>query len=114
MLDNVSALSAPGSWLVCESMPGLDGAAAAVLDGFRDAVENWRKHGLDVEMTDLWYFDDDRHDVAGYLSRRGWVPTETTTAKLFAAHRQQLAGPDQENQDFGAVTYVIAKRVGSH
>lgn len=113
LLDNVTALSAPGSWLVCENMSGRDGAGVAVQDRLNNAVENWRKHGFDVEMTDLWYFDD-RHDVADYLSNRRWIAAETTMANLFAAHGQPLAGPEGETQDFGSFTYVIAKRVESH
>ena len=113
LLDSVTALSAPGSWLVCENMSGRDGAAVAVQDRLHDAVENWRKHGVDVEMTDLWYFDD-RHDVADYLSNRDWTTTETNMANLFAAHGQSLVGSDEETADFGSFTYVIAKRVESH
>jgi methyltransferase (TIGR00027 family) len=109
LLDNVTALSAPGSWLVCENMSGRDGADVAVQDGLNSAVENWRKHGFDVEMTDLWYFDD-RHDVAD----RGWIAAETTMANLFAAHGRRFAGPEEESADFGSFTYVIAKRVASH
>ena len=110
LLDNVTALSAPGSWLVCENMSGRDGAAVAVQDRLHDAVENWRAHGFDVEMTDLWYFDDDRHDVADYLGDRGWTTTEATMADLFAAHGQPLAGSEEEAADFGGLfTYVIAE-----
>ena len=112
LLDNVTALSAPGSWLVCENMSGRDDATA-VQDRLHNAVENWRKHGFDVEMTDLWYFDD-RQDVADYLNNRGWTTTETTMANLFAAHGQQLAGSEEELADFGSFTYVSAKRVASH
>jgi methyltransferase (TIGR00027 family) len=110
LLDNVTALSAPGSWLVCENMSGPDGAAVAVKDRLHDAVENWRAHGFDIEMTDLWYFDDDRHDVAEYLGERGWTITEITMADLFAAHGQPLAASEEEVADFGSFTYVIAKR----
>ena len=109
LLDNVAALSAPGSWLVCENMSGRDGAAVAVQDRLHDAVKSWHKHGFDVEMTDLWYFDD-RHDVADYLSNRGWTTTETTMANLFAAHGQALAGPGLETADFGSFTYVTGTR----
>lgn len=112
LLDNVTALSAPGSWLVCKNMSGRDDAAA-VQDRLHNAVENWRKHGFDVEMTDLWYFDD-RQDVADYLNNRGWTTTETTMANLFAAHGQQLAGSEEELADFGSFTYASAKRVASH
>jgi methyltransferase (TIGR00027 family) len=107
LLDNVAALSAPGSWLVCENMAGRDGASVAVQDRLHDAVDSWRKHGFDVEMTDLWYFDD-RHDVADYLSNRGWTVDETTMASLFASHGRELAGPDEATADFGSFTYVIA------
>jgi len=109
LLDYVTALSAPGSWLVCENMAARDADMVAVQDRLHTAFDNWRKHGLNVEMTDLWYFDD-RNDVADYLSNRGWTTTETSMAKLFAAHGQELTGSGPEITDFGELTYVVAKR----
>jgi hypothetical protein len=75
---------APGSRLVCENMSGRDGADVAVQDRLNNAVENWCRNGFDVEMIDLWCFDD-RHDVADYLNGRPFT------------------GPDQETADFGSL-----------
>jgi methyltransferase (TIGR00027 family) len=109
LLDNVTALSPKGSWLICESMPGGAETADAMKNGLDGAIENWRKHGFDVEMTDLWYAGD-RHDVADYLGDRGWTTTGTTSADLFARHGREFPGTTEGALDFAAITYVIAQR----
>ena len=107
LLDNITALSAPGSRLITENMSGRDGAATAMQDRMRETVDRWRAHGFDVEMTDLWYLGD-RHDVADYLNARGWTTDQTTMADLFAQYGQTLAGSADETADFGSFTYVTA------
>lgn len=112
LLDNISALSAPGSRLVAENMSGRDGAATAMQDRMHEAVGRWRAHGFDIEMTDLWYFGD-RHDVAEYLHARGWSTDQFTMAELYAEYGQTLAGSADETADFGSFTYVTATKGGT-
>ena len=77
LLDNITGLSASGSLLVAENMGSGDEVATAM----HDAIGNWRRHGFDVEMTDLWYAGD-RHDVAQYLNGHGWETSETRMTEL--------------------------------
>jgi methyltransferase (TIGR00027 family) len=109
LLDDITALSAPGSRLITENMSGRDGAATAMQDRMHETVDRWRAHGFDVEMTDLWYLGD-RHDVADYLDGRGWKTDQTTMADLFAEYGQPVAGSADETADFGSFTYVTATR----
>ncbi len=109
LLDNITALSAPGSRLIAENMSGRDGAATAMQDRMSETVDRWRAHDFDIEMTDLWYLGD-RHDVADYLNARGWTTDQTTMADLFAEYGQTLAGSADETADFGSFTYVTASR----
>ena len=51
----------------------------------RTVSERWRKHGLDLDMTELIYFGD-RNEAAPYLSDRGWQITGRSTRELFAAN----------------------------
>ena len=57
LLDNVTALSAPGSRLASENMSDT-GMESRMRDGMHQAVDRWREHGFDIEMTDLWYLGD--------------------------------------------------------
>ena len=91
LLDNITALSAPGSRLIAENMSAREGAATAMRDRMHEIVDRWRAHGFDLEMTDLWYLGD-RHDVADYLNARGWKTDQFTMAELFAEYGQTLAG----------------------
>jgi len=86
LLDTVTALSAPGSRIATESMPRRDDALRERLkQHMRTTSERWRKHGLDLDMTELIYFGD-RNEAAPYLSDCGWQITGRSTRELFAAN----------------------------
>ena len=86
LLDTVTALSAPGSRIATESMPRRDDALRERLkEHLRTISERWRKHGLDLDMTELIYFGD-RNEAAPYLSDCGWQITGSSTRELFAAN----------------------------
>ncbi|MGA8548333.1 MAG: class I SAM-dependent methyltransferase [Mycobacterium sp.] len=86
LLDTVTALSAPGSRIATESMPRRDDALRERLkEHMRTVSERWRKHGLDLDMTELIYFGD-RNEAAPYLSDCGWQITGRSTRELFAAN----------------------------
>ena len=61
-------------------------------DRMRQSTESWRKHGFDVEMTDLWY-GGDRHDVVDYLGSNGWNVSATDAAELVASHGLSVRRP---------------------
>ncbi|MBV9720545.1 MAG: class I SAM-dependent methyltransferase [Mycobacterium sp.] len=86
LLDTVTALSASGSAIATESLPRRDDALRERLkEHFRTTAELWRKHGLDLDVTELVYFGD-RNQAASYLSDRGWQMTGSSTRELFAAN----------------------------
>ena len=107
LLDSITALSAPGSRFASENMSGRNDGVAMMRDRMHEAIDRWREHGFDVEMTDLWY-DGDRNDVGEYLGGHGW---QTAVADLFAAHGLALPPPNgDESQTFDSFTYVTATR----
>jgi methyltransferase (TIGR00027 family) len=86
LLDTITALSAPGSQIATESLPRRDDALRERLkEHMRTTSERWRKHGLDLDMTELIYFGD-RNEAAPYLSDCGWQMSGTSTRELFAAN----------------------------
>ncbi|MCV7030123.1 class I SAM-dependent methyltransferase [Mycobacterium sherrisii] len=113
LLDNITALSAPGSQLATENVQGADDAITAMAERIRQVTEQWREHGFDIEMTDLWY-GGDRNDVADYLGSHGWTTTATTAPELAANYGVSLPPRPAANPDAQAtltsLQYVTATR----
>jgi len=110
LLDNITQLSAGGSRLATENMPDAAAAVPLMADRMRQSVERWRKHGFDVEMTDLWY-GGQRHDVVEYLERHGWNASSIGAADLIASHGISVPAPgDDEARNFAGLSYVSATR----
>ncbi len=86
LLDDITALSAAGSRLATEtfaSTSDLDTTKAEATT--RNFAQRWRDHGLDIDISDLWYHGE-RNDVAHYLDTRGWQSVGTTMRQLLAAN----------------------------
>jgi len=79
LLDNITDLSADGSRLVAEIFLN----SPESLQIIHTAAQKWYKHGLDAHIDDLWY-GGERHDVATYLTARGWHSTRTLAGQLLA------------------------------
>jgi methyltransferase (TIGR00027 family) len=110
LLDNVTALSAAGSRLATENMPDAARAIPKMAQRMAARAERWRRHGLDIDMTDLWY-PGDRNDAVDYLRALGWDAATTTVADLFAAHGFSLPADDDEDAAmFASFSYVTATR----
>jgi len=110
LLDTVTELSAPGSRFIAANVPGDDRAAAALQAHIHDAIDNWRKHGFDVEdMGHLWYVGE-RHNVAGYLSDRGWSTIQSTMAELYRLYNQPLSETGDDTLGLGSTVYVTGVR----
>ena len=110
LLDNITALSAPGSRFAAENMGGGGDAGQMMQDRMHQAIDRWRDHGFDVDMTDLWY-PGDRHDVAEYLNGRGWVAVPTLMADLYGASgRSMPVDDDADAEAYKSFTYVTATR----
>jgi methyltransferase (TIGR00027 family) len=105
LFDNITALSAPGSWLATEYHP--DGGAA--MSERAKAMGNpWRDHGFDVDLTQLFY-KGDRKPVDGYLTEHGWQVGSRTRPEVFAAYGREF--PETEDvAPLSTSRSVIAKR----
>jgi methyltransferase (TIGR00027 family) len=110
LLDNITQLSAAGSRLATENMPNAGQAVPLMADRMRQTTEGWRKHGFDVEMSDLWY-DGDRNEVIDYLDSHGWHVSANSIPELAATYG--LSTPQGDNgdvEDFAGLSYVTATR----
>ncbi|ORW72019.1 class I SAM-dependent methyltransferase [Mycobacterium saskatchewanense] len=108
LLDSITELSCAGSRLATENLRDPGDGVQAMADRIRDVTEQWREHGFDIEMTDLWYAGE-RNDVVGYLSSRGWAASGKSIPDLIAEQRLSLPEqPDAENAT--ALQYVTATR----
>jgi methyltransferase (TIGR00027 family) len=86
LLDTITELSAPGSRVATESGPTRKpGHEERVKERMRKVSERWRKHGLDLDMTELVYFGH-RNEAAVYLSDHGWQMGGSTIREMFAAN----------------------------
>jgi methyltransferase (TIGR00027 family) len=79
LLDNITTLSADGSRLVAEIFLNSTGWLQII----HTAAQKWYEHGLDSHIDDLWY-GGERHEVADYLTERGWHTTQTLAGELLA------------------------------
>jgi methyltransferase (TIGR00027 family) len=110
LLDEITALSAPGSRLATENMDGTGAVGQMMQDRMKQAIDNWREHGFDVDMTDLWYFGE-RNDVVEYLSARGWATQVIPMSELYAASGVSLDVDDEKDaQAYASFGYITATR----
>jgi methyltransferase (TIGR00027 family) len=110
LLDEITALSAPGSRLATEKMDGGGEGGQMMQDRMQQAIDHWREHGFDVDMTDLWYFGE-RNDIAEYLSARGWATQVIPMTELYAASGVSLDIDDETDvQAFASFDYLTATR----
>jgi methyltransferase (TIGR00027 family) len=110
LLDNITALSPAGSQLATENVRGPGDAVQTMADRMRKVADQWREHGFDVEMTDLWYAGE-RNDVIDYLDTHGWATAASTIPELLAVHGLSLPiDADEETETPTELQYVTAKR----
>jgi methyltransferase (TIGR00027 family) len=112
LLDNITELSAPGSQLATENLQGAGDAVETMADRLREVTEQWRQHGFDIEMTDLWYAGE-RNDVVEYLNSHGWQTAATRVADLAANYGLSLPprpAPSGKEETLTALQYVTATR----
>ncbi|ADU00999.1 MULTISPECIES: class I SAM-dependent methyltransferase [Mycolicibacterium] len=104
LFDTVTALSAPGSTLATEYVPGIvdfDGAKARALS------EPLREHGLDIDMPSLVYTGA-RTPVMDHLRGAGWQVSGTARAELFARFGRPLPQDADGTDPLGEIVYVSA------
>jgi len=105
LLDNITALSAPGSRLATENITDM---SVFTDERARSLRSSWRKHGLDIDVADLVWAGD-RRQAGDHLTSTGWRVTQYATEQLYAVHG--FAVPDNEiiAQFRGAISYISAE-----
>jgi methyltransferase (TIGR00027 family) len=100
LFDNITGLSAPGSTVATEYVPGIldfDPEKA------RAAAARMRRFGLDLDMPSLVYHGERKH-VMEYLTSLGWQVTGLPRADLFAMHGLHMVAHDHDA--LGEIVYV--------
>jgi methyltransferase (TIGR00027 family) len=108
LFDNITALSAPGSTIATEFVPGIidfdaDRVRETMADTFRD-------HGVDVDMASLVY-PGERNHVADYLRSKGWDVEDVTRTELFQRNGIEVPAPDIDDP-LGEIIFVSGALAG--
>lgn len=82
LFDTIHELSAPGSAVATEFVPGLKAFDA---DKAREAAAGFQQLGLNMDMPSLVYHGE-RHSAADYLAAKGWQTTGIGRVDLHARH----------------------------
>jgi len=107
LLDQITAQSVPGSRFATEGLIDINELNEEELRRrMQRQSERWNRHGFELDMAGLVYFDD-RKDARTYLADRGWRTASTSTTDLLAAHG--LPPIDDDDAPFGEVIYVSAE-----
>jgi methyltransferase (TIGR00027 family) len=86
LFDDITVLSAPGSQLATEYHP--DGGAF-LGDRASAVTEQWRGHGFDVNLSELFY-DGKRSPVVDYLEAKGWTVSARPRPEVFAGYGRKF------------------------
>jgi methyltransferase (TIGR00027 family) len=90
LFDNITALSAPGSHLATEYHPDGGGTVTARA---KTMASQWQQHGLDVDLSQLFYAGE-RNPVVEYLTGHDWQVNARSRPEVFAGYGREL--PDTE------------------
>lgn len=110
LLDNVTALSAPGSRLATENTSTITAEELQEMsERMRATQQEWREQGLDlveeVDVAELFYAGD-RTPAATHLSDTGWAVSLRQSSDLFVEYG--LAPTSAASASFGDIVYLYA------
>lgn len=101
LFDNIHELSAPGSTVATEFVPGMRDFDP---EQARTSTDAFTKLGLDMDMPSLIYHGE-RRSAADYLADKGWQMTGVPRTELFA--RYGLPAPEFGERDvLGEIVYL--------
>ena len=107
LFDNLTALSAAGSTIATEFVPGIVDFDA---DRAREISGSFREHGVDVDLASLVYAGERNH-VVDYLQTLGWNVEGVTRTELFKRHGIDV--PAAENDDpLGEIIFISGRLTG--
>jgi methyltransferase (TIGR00027 family) len=107
LLDNITALSAPGSAIGVTSVPGIVDFDA---DRIRTMSGPFREHGVDVDMASLVYAGE-RNDIFDYLGSKGWQVERVPRAELFRRNGIEVPAPEDDDP-LGEVIFISGALAG--
>ncbi|MCV7101479.1 class I SAM-dependent methyltransferase [Mycobacterium palustre] len=104
LFDDITALSAPGSTIATEFVPGIVDFDA---DRVREMSGAFREHGIDIDMASLVYTGERNH-VVDYLTGKGWQAEGVTRTELF--RRNGIEAPPAEHDDpLGEIIFISGR-----
>ena len=107
LFDNITALSAPGSAIATEFVPGIIDFDA---DRVREMSGSFRDHGVDVDMASLVYAGERNH-VVDYLRSKGWDVEGVTRTELFKRHNIEVPTPEHDDP-LGEIIFISGRLAG--
>lgn len=108
MLDQITALSAPGSRLIADHLPCSSKSIGSLL---QTVTASWRQQGLEVDFAGLTY-SHESNDAERHLQTRGWNTSGRSLTDLLSAARVKAGDLDMGPNGPGAIKYLIATRNG--
>lgn len=107
LFDNITALSAPGSAIATEFVPGIVDFDA---DRVREMSGSFRDHGVDIDMASLVYAGERNH-VVDYLGTKGWDVEGVTRTELFERHDIEVPAPEHDDP-LGEIIFISGSLTG--
>jgi methyltransferase (TIGR00027 family) len=107
LFDNITALSAPGSRIATEFVPGIIDFDA---ERVREMSGAFREHGVDVDMASLVYAGERNH-VVDYLRTKGWDVEGVTRTELFERNDIEVPAP-QDDDPLGEIIFISGGLTG--
>ena len=107
LFDNITALSAPGSTIATEFVPGIIDFDA---DRVREMSGSFRDHGVDIDMASLVYAGERNH-VIDYLRSKGWNVEGVTRTELFKRNDIEVPVPEHDDP-LGEIIFISGGLAG--
>jgi methyltransferase (TIGR00027 family) len=107
LFDNITALSAPGSTVATEFVPGIidfDPSRAREMSGA------FKEHGVDIDMASLVYTGERNH-VVDYLRSKGWDAEGVTRTELFTRNDIEVPAPEHDDP-LGEIIFISGRLAG--
>ncbi|BBZ65961.1 putative S-adenosyl-L-methionine-dependent methyltransferase [Mycolicibacterium insubricum] len=108
LLDAITELSAPGSWLAVEAVspPEVPLDPDEQRERALKSTERWRNHGFDLDFSELVYTDA-RTEVPAYLGGLGWQTTVLDGNDMLTRYGLD---PVERDENAGRPIYITATR----
>jgi methyltransferase (TIGR00027 family) len=104
LFDNITGLSAPGSTVATEFVPGIiDFDPSRV----QDMSGVFREHGVDIDMASLVYTGERNH-VVDYLRSKGWDAEGVPRTELFRRNGIEVPPPEQDDP-LGEIIFISGR-----